>query len=213
MTCAEAEDRLDDYVDGSLREAVFQEMELHLAGCPPCREQERRLRAVLAQATALPKALSPARDLWPGIAGRIEGQRRAPLRGWLPISLAAAAAVAIALGSTLLPRPGPPAVPPPPPGLSVAVSPGSDALPEVEADYARATTALLAALSERPSSFSSETLASVQKNLAVIDRALAEVREALRKDPNNGELTHMLVATHRKKLDVLRRVVKLSTQL
>ncbi|HKC12311.1 MAG TPA: hypothetical protein VKI41_09780, partial [Vicinamibacteria bacterium] len=180
-----------------------------LAGCPPCREEERRLRAVLAQAAALPRLLSPARDLWPGIAERIGGQKRTALRGWGPIGLAAAAAVAIALASTLLPRPGPA----PPPVLPVAVSPGSDALHEVEADYARATTALLAALSERPSSLSSETLASVQKNLDVIDQALAEVREALRKDPHNGELTHMLVATHRKKLDVLRRVVKLSTQL
>ncbi len=213
MTCAEAEDRLDDYVDGSLPEAEFQEMELHLGSCPPCREQERRQRAVLAQAAALPRTLSPARDLWPGIAERIGGRKRALLRGWRPIGLAAAAAVAIALASTLLPRPGPPAAPAPPAGLPVTISPGSDALHEVEADYARATTALLAALNERPSSLSSETLASVQKNLELIDRALAEVREALRKNPHNGELTHMLVATHRKKLEVLRRVVKLSTQL
>jgi anti-sigma factor RsiW len=212
MTCAEAEDRLDDYVDGSLPEAEFQEMELHLASCPPCREEERRLRAVLAQAAALPRLLSPARDLWPGIAERIGGRKRTALRGWGPIGLAAAAAVAIALASTLLPRPEPPAAPAPFAGLPVTAS-GSETLPEVEADYARATTALLAALSERPSSLSSETLASVQKNLDVIDQALAEVREALRKDPHNGELTHMLVATHRKKLEVLRRVVKLSTQL
>jgi hypothetical protein len=213
MTCAEAEDRLDDYVDGSLPEAEFQEMELHLASCPPCREEERRLRAVLAQAAALPRLLSPARDLWPEIAERIGGRKRTALRGWRPIGLAAAAAVAIALASTLLPRPEPPAAPAPLAGLPVTVSPGSETLQDVEADYVRATTALLAALSERPSSLSSETLASVQKNLDVIDQALAEVRQALRKDPHNGELTHMLVATHRKKLEVLRRVVKLSTQL
>ena len=47
----------------------------------------------------------------------------------------------------------------------------------------------------------------------VIDRALAEVREALAKDPVNPELNRMLVATHRKKVDVLRRVVRLSTAL
>src|SRR5260370_37576042 len=113
MPCAEAEDRLDDYVDGSLPEAEFQEMELHLAGCPPCREEERRLRAVLAQAAALPRLLSPARDLWPGIAERIGGRKRTALRGWGPIGPAAAAAVAIALASTVLPRPQPPAPPPP----------------------------------------------------------------------------------------------------
>jgi hypothetical protein len=47
----------------------------------------------------------------------------------------------------------------------------------------------------------------------VIDRALAQVREALVKDPENRELNRMLVATHKKKVDVLRRVVRLSTAL
>src|SRR5258708_28203353 len=112
MTCSEGEARLDGSVDGLLPGAEFQEMEVHLAGCPPCREEERRLRAVLAQAAALPRLLSPARDLWPGIAERIGGQKRTALRGWGPIGLAAAAAVAIALASTLLPRPPPPAPPP-----------------------------------------------------------------------------------------------------
>src|SRR5258708_23093299 len=104
MTCSEAEDRLDDYVDGLLPGAEFQEMELHLAGCPPCREQERRLRAVLAQAAALPKRLSPPPDPWPGIAERIGGRKRAPLRRRPPIRPAPPPA-----------RAPPPAPPPPPP--------------------------------------------------------------------------------------------------
>jgi hypothetical protein len=56
-------------------------------------------------------------------------------------------------------------------------------------------------------------LARVESNLKVIDRALAEVRQALVKDPESPELNRMLVATHRKKVDVLRRVVRLSTAL
>jgi hypothetical protein len=47
----------------------------------------------------------------------------------------------------------------------------------------------------------------------VIDRALAEVRQALVQDPSNPELSRMLVSTHRKKVDVLSRVVKLSMSL
>jgi hypothetical protein len=39
------------------------------------------------------------------------------------------------------------------------------------------------------------------------------VRSALRRDPENPELTRMLAATHRRKVDVLRRVVKLTTTL
>ena len=207
MTCAEAEELLDDYVDGDLPEAQVQALELHIRDCPGCREQERRLRTILAQAGALPRSLAPARDLWPGIEDRIrEGHRRRLWQIWGGAGLAAAAVLASALSPTLRPRP---AVPPA--GVPVVASRGGDNLPEVEAEYARASAALLDALREQGSS--PDTLANVQKNLEIIDGALAEVREALRKDPHNSELTHMLVATHRKKLDVLRRVVKLSTPL
>src|SRR5258708_26830620 len=102
MTCAEAEDRLDDYVDGSLPEAEFQEMELHLASCPPCREEERRLRAGLAQAAPLPRLLSPPRDLSPGIPERIGGRKRTPLRRWGPNRLAPAPPPPLPPASTLL---------------------------------------------------------------------------------------------------------------
>jgi hypothetical protein len=39
---------------------------------------------------------------------------------------------------------------------------------------------------------------------------VSEVRAALLRDPGNPELTRMLAATQRKKVDVLQRVVKLS---
>ena len=74
MTCAEIQDRLDDYVDGSLSERDFQEVELHLHDCAECRKHERALRSLLAQAEALPAEMTPPRDLWPGIAERL-GER------------------------------------------------------------------------------------------------------------------------------------------
>jgi glutamate/tyrosine decarboxylase-like PLP-dependent enzyme len=81
---------------------------------------------------------------------------------------------------------------------------------DAEQGYARAADELLAALAERRDSLSPETRASVDRNLAVIDQALKEIREALQKEPGNSELTRMLASTHRKKVDVLRRMVKLS---
>jgi hypothetical protein len=84
-------------------------------------------------------------------------------------------------------------------------------LEAMERDYQAAANALLGALQARKAELAPETLASVERNLAVIDEALAEVRRALEKDPGNPDLNRMLVATHRKKVDVLRRVVKLST--
>jgi len=55
-------------------------------------------------------------------------------------------------------------------------------------------------------------MAAVEKDLTTIDAALRQVRDALRQDPANPQLSHMLASTHQKKLDVLQRVVRLSTQ-
>jgi hypothetical protein len=80
-------------------------------------------------------------------------------------------------------------------------------------DYEDAANTLLQALERRGTLLAPEDLTRVEANLEVIDRALEEVRQALVKDPASPELNLMLVATHRKKVDVLRRVVRLSTAL
>ena len=71
MKCAEALDRLDDLADGVLPEPERRALEDHLASCDACREEERRLRAILAAARALPREKTPPRDLWPEIAQAI----------------------------------------------------------------------------------------------------------------------------------------------
>jgi predicted anti-sigma-YlaC factor YlaD len=210
MNCREIDDLLDDYVDGTLPEGQFQEVELHLATCESCRKAERGLRRLLAEAAALPREKSPERDLWPEIRAQL-GSRAMP-GTWL-MGLAAAAALALAVAGGYFLRGGSGTTAPLPPPARQPVSFASPTLADAEDDYARASADLLAALHERRDSFSPETIESVEKNLAVIDTALAEVREALRHDPENPELTRMLAATHRKKVDVLRRVVKLTTTL
>ena len=72
MTCETVATQLDEYVDGLLAEAEFQEIELHLAGCDACRREERLLRALLTQAAALPREIVPPRDLWPDVVARLQ---------------------------------------------------------------------------------------------------------------------------------------------
>jgi anti-sigma factor RsiW len=223
MTCAELDDRLDAWVDRTLPEAEQRDVESHLAACPACREQERRLRQLLAHASALPRSVSPPRDLWPEISRRIERERAwswPRVGSWQPL-LAVAAAVVIALLAVVLRQPAPT-----PAHTVVIPSPAADtyqtqpaavhmdpALAAMERDYQAAANALLAALQERKDELEPETLASVERNLAVIDEALAELHRALEKDPARPELGRMLVWTHRKRVDVLRKMVKLSTAL
>jgi hypothetical protein len=205
-------------ISGDGRRAV----EAHLAGCRSCREAERRLRQVIAHAAALPRSVSPPHDLWPGIARQIDGRAGwRGLLGWGPsLVLAAAATVLLAVAGVLwhaqtpatvhtveMPGPGADLTP-------VAASGAPDpVLAQAEREYEAAANALLEALQQRGASLPPGDLERVRTDLQVIDRALTQVRQALASDPSNRELSRMLVSTHRKKVDVLRRVVRLSTQL
>ena len=221
MTCHALDERLDDWVDGALAAAEAREVASHLAGCVPCRERERQLRQLLAHAAALPRGVAPARDLWPGIAARIERRSFWPAlwASWRPLALAAAAAVVLGLSALLWNGAGPAAVrtvampSASPTQRTVAAAVADPVLAAAARDYEEAANALLEALRRRRALLPAGDLARVEANLEVIDRALEEVRQALVKDPASPELNRMLVATHRKKVDVLRRVVRLSTAL
>ncbi len=200
MTCAEIAERMGDYVDGSLAFPELQETELHLASCSECREQERQLRALLVQAEALAVDVPPPRDLWPGIAGRLRPRRGGlPIQGYAVVVLAAGLALA-----ALLTARGPH---PSGPGVDEA------RFVEVERQYDAATTELLATLQASQGSLPPETLEAVQRDLRSIDEALSRVRTALNTDPSNAGLNHLLASTHQRKVDTLRRVVRLAAEL
>lgn len=69
--CARLDAWLMDYLEGDLPPAERAEAEAHLAGCARCAALVADLRAVATEAAALP-GLRPTRDLWAGIAERIE---------------------------------------------------------------------------------------------------------------------------------------------
>jgi anti-sigma factor RsiW len=224
MSCQELDARFDDWLDGCLSASEVAALEEHLAGCASCREQARKLRRLLAHATALPGSVTPPRDLWPGIERRIARSRGwVALLAWRSPTLLAAAAVLVALAAVFVLREqagtvGTAEMPVGGADAGAALRPVSGVtedpvLAQAEREYEAAANALIAALQQRQDDLAPGTIAGVQENLEVIDHALVEVRRALAKDPHNPELNRMLVATHRKKVDVLQRVVRLSTTL
>ena len=223
MTCTEAQDLIDEHVEGSLGGAVLHELELHLAGCAGCRAEERELHALLAEAAALPAGIDPPQDLWPAIAARIEREGRFRLLAgpWrLPLGLAAA--VLLASAAYVVWRTEPTRSTPAIAGPAVATASGRPVsvamgtlpadLMDAEREYAKATAALMVALEQRRGDLAPQTVASVEENLRQIDVALAQVRAALRQDPDNPQLTRLLTSTHRKKVQTLQQVVKLTQQ-
>lgn len=101
---------LADYLEGDAPDAVRAAIESHADYCADCGALLADLRAIPRQAAALP-ALTPSRDLWSGIAERID-TRVLPMqlpatrtivpvrRSWARPAVAAAALVVVTAGIT-----------------------------------------------------------------------------------------------------------------
>ena len=91
---------LNDFVDGRLESELRVETETHLGQCADCRGEVEALRSLLADAGQLPRSIEPPRDLWPGVANRLEAgsrRRRPYLRPRYAVAAVALLAVAFSL--------------------------------------------------------------------------------------------------------------------
>ena len=99
---------LADYLEGDAPDAVRAAMETHAAVCADCRQLLEDIGTIRDEAAALP-TLTPSRDLWSGIADRIEApvipfeKKRSTIvvrRTWMRPAVAAAALVVFTAGIT-----------------------------------------------------------------------------------------------------------------
>lgn len=213
MNCQEVHEHLDDWVDGTLAEPIRLATERHLADCADCRRDEAELRDLLARAAALPRSIQPPHDLWPGILGGIE--RGKVVRGRFGVSpatrrwlLPAAAGLVLVLASsglTALFLGGPTA----PGARRAAATVAWQEFAAAESEYQRVTDELLGALEARSDELAPETVETVMTNLALIDGAIREAREALERDPANAGLANKLTDIYRKRVDFLQAMNRL----
>jgi hypothetical protein len=110
LNCDEFAWKLADYLDGDLPDAVRGAMEAHAASCAECNRLLSEIESLRMDAASLPM-LEPGRDLWAGIAERIDarvlpldaprGVRVAAMRRtWRHPAVAAAALVLVTAGIT-----------------------------------------------------------------------------------------------------------------
>jgi tetratricopeptide (TPR) repeat protein len=78
-----------------------------------------------------------------------------------------------------------------------------------ERDYQRAIDDLQKVLETKRGQMEPETVATLERNLRIIDAAIDDSKRALEKDPNSRELTQMLSATYDAKVQALRQAVEL----
>ena len=219
ITCSELENRLADYLDGTLADPERKAVEAHLATCESCAAIVHALDERPAAATSLP-TLTPPRDLWSGIAARIQ-PRVLPLarRGavWTPqrrqiawMSAGAAALVAASVMLTVIVMGGQR------PGQLIATNPDTvriaSPLPTGLPVYDSTIKILTTAVSSRQSQLDTATIRIIKKNLTIIDAAIAESRAALAKDPKNKYLTQQLTRVLDQKVGLLRTAALLPTK-
>jgi len=221
-------DQLSEYMDGGLSAEQARAVDDHLAECGDCREALAALRDVVARAHEL-GPVEPARDLWPGIAGVIGAsarrepgdvialpvatRSRGPAGVYLTVPQLAAAAAALALfsgaatwwaGAGVPQRGGDPAAS----GTTVEAFAADEGAPSPE--LASELVTLEAALSAARASLDPNTVRIVEKNLAVIQRAIDESLRALVIDPGNPFLRDHLERAYRDKADFLREAARLA---
>jgi hypothetical protein len=217
-------DQLSDFLDGELGAGAAAALEAHLRDCPDCTAVLNDLKRIVAQARTLPPRL-PQADLWDGIRDRRPAQR-VRVTFTLP-QLAAAAVVLMAVSGGLAwqiseraDRPLQPAQLPPIATAAPAATvwaereaPGDrPAVPVSLSDvqYDAAVVDLEKALKSGRGRLDASTIAIVERNLQIIDQAIAQARDALAADPANGYLSSHLVEARRRKLDLLRRAAALT---
>jgi hypothetical protein len=227
-------DRLSDYLDGDLSSADAAACDAHLAVCNECRDVLAELRAVIASAQRDIER-PPTTDLWPGILTRITTDsavdvpehaetrvvsmtpvRRTGHPGYtftLPqLALAASLLIAVSAGVAYVAAGRVVSVPvEQEAAIQAYAEPLLPASGNVEranfadAQYDQAVSDLERILHDLRDELNPQTVMVIERNLASIDRAIAEARAALDADPANTFLNSHLADARRKKLELLRR--------
>jgi len=162
---------------------------------------------------SLPRDVEPGRDLWPAIEARLEPRAARASRRW---PWAAAAAVMLAVGASLVTanlmrrEDAPVARQAPAAGqaafAAAAFGPGQTLDPA----YETARQGLAQSLSARIDRLPPDARQKLEKNLALLRQASAEINAALELSPGDPLLEELLLSTYQEELAVLASVNQLA---
>lgn len=207
------------FLEGSLSPSEEAQVREHLAECTACQQTLAAFQEIGQEAGALPDSLEPARDLWPeietrvaapstGRRGRSSGKsaalpqdRRSRSLAIRASLLAAAVLVGVLAGHLLQqeePVPHPGVASPEPEGAPAALVAQVEELEDAYEPTIRELEDLVGARELAP-----ETRATLEDNLAVIEEAIAESREAVLADPEGARAMTNLQRMYETKVDVL----------
>ena len=209
------EEERQTLADGTIAADREAAVRAHLLVCAECADDVARLEQLTMRARHLENPTSDLAELWPGIRSRIENAKLvtlapdSPARRWRrrrPVlmtgGLVAVLVLAVWLGVRTRSAPDRAASAQAIGDTSRSVVFVSDSVRAYE-DEARI---LLDRLELTRSGLEPGAAAAIDKDLAVIDSAIAELQTAIARDPRNAALQQLLATSYRQKVEVLKRV-------
>lgn len=220
ISCDHAQTLVSERLDGALSDTQRAQLDAHLDACADCRAVAADLEKLHADAAELP-LMTPSRDLWAGIEARLDAkvvsihaQRTFQLRvSGRQLAAAAAVLMAVTAGGTWFvttrnagrtPLASAPA--------AVRTELVSVANQKGVAAYEGEIAKLKDIIEQRRGEIDPKTVAILEKNLKLIDTAIAECRAALAADPASAFLAEQLNRTYDTKLDLLRSAALLPSR-
>lgn len=177
---------------------------------------------VMTLARRLDTDVQPERDLWPGIEAAIRttsGENQAAGRerfgeprrfGWFAQAAAVLLLVGASSGVTWLAMQEDAATTVlPPAGDELAFEPVSGSFGSrytLGPDFQDARASLVERLDAELERLPQETRAEVEKNIAVIRTAIAEINRALAEEPDNALLQELLISAYGEEIAIMRKV-------
>ena len=227
MTCADYNESIADFVDGTLDPARQRALERHVEGCAACRALVADLKSIQAAAFTLDRIELPG-HLWTVVQARVAEQKSSGARllafprtraamGWW--AAAAALVLATTFGVYVVMRSESPhasdvadaATEPADPGDVVASVQAE--LQAAEAHYDKAIQGLEQIARSESGALDPQVAAVLQKNLSVIDQAIGESRAALQQQPASADAQESLFDAMKSKVAVLQQTVELINEM
>jgi anti-sigma factor RsiW len=228
MSCERQIERIQELIDGTLGAIRRSELERHLEECAACRALKADLERIRGAAAALPP-LAPPAGAWLQIAGRLrqEGRLRQaaaapPRRSYAWLAIAAALVLAAAASLLVLVRSAP--VAPAPSTAAAAGAPaGGNDVKSVEAvrnevdaaqeQFEKAIADLEKVAKANNSALDPGTSTVIEKNLGIIDHAIAENRAAVKAEPTSVAARETLFEALRQKVSLLQDTISLINEM
>ena len=237
MACEQHLTWIQEKVDGTIGSIRRAQLDQHLDECAACRALYEDLQRIYDAAANLP-ALAPPDRAWLQIAGRLrlEGRitekgRIKPLEHAAPAAgsgrryagwLAVAAALIIAAGSAallLIPRDKPvpqahtaPAAPAGAAGALPAVE-AVNAVEAAQAQFEKAIADLEKVARANQQALDPGTSATIEKNLGILDQAIADNRAAVKMEPASVAARETLFDALRQKVSLLQDTISLINEM